>query len=64
VRAVEVVASLGFVALALVIVLVWRIGPVVWTLTPSHGLHTGDLLALPALAMAALPHLRLLRAFV
>jgi hypothetical protein len=39
--------------LAVAIVLVWRIGPVVFTATPEHGLHLGDLLALPALAAAA-----------
>jgi hypothetical protein len=40
--------------LALAVVLVWRIGPVVVSATPEHGLHLGDLLALPMLAGAAL----------
>ena len=44
--------------LALAIVLVWRIGPVVYTATPEHGLHLGDLLALPALSLAAGLHAR------
>lgn len=41
------------------IVLHWRIGPVVLTVTATHGLHLGDLLAtVPALA-AVTPHRRL-----
>jgi hypothetical protein len=41
------------------IVLHWRIGPVVLTVTATHGLHLGDLLAaFPALAAVA-PHGRL-----
>ena len=41
------------------IVLHWRIGPVVLSLTASHGVHLGDLLAaVPALAAVA-PHRRL-----
>ena len=41
------------------IVLHWRIGPVVLTVTTTHGLHLGDLLAaVPGLA-AVVPHRRL-----
>jgi hypothetical protein len=40
-------------ALAFLVVLVWKIGPVVMTATPEHGLHVGDFLALPMLAGAA-----------
>ena len=42
--------------LVALVVLHWRIGPVVVLLTPDHGLHLGDLLAaFPALA-AVVPH--------
>jgi hypothetical protein len=40
--------------LAVAIVLVLRIGPVVLTATPEHGVHLGDLLAVPALGAAAM----------
>jgi hypothetical protein len=56
--------TVALCCLALAIVLVWRIGPVVLSVTPEHGLHLGDLLALPALSLAGVlqvrPVLRLL----
>ena len=56
-------ASAGLRPLLLLVVALvlfhWRIGPVVLTLTATHGVHAGDLLAgLPAL-MAVLPHRRM-----
>lgn len=41
-------------AFAACIVLVWRIGPVVATLTETHGVHSGDLFAIPIVAAGAL----------
>lgn len=38
--------------LALWIVAVWHIGPVIATLTETHGVHRGDLLSLPLGALA------------
>lgn len=57
------VATVGLRPLLLLLVALilfhWRIGPVVLTLSATHGVHAGDLLAaLPALA-AVLPHRRL-----
>jgi hypothetical protein len=49
-RALETAALLG---LALAIVLLLKIGPVVLSITPQHGVHEGDLLALPAFVYAA-----------
>ena len=49
----RLLGAVALCALAFVIVMVWRIGPVVMTATPEHGLHVGDLLALPVLAAAA-----------
>jgi hypothetical protein len=43
----------ALVVLALTIVLLMKIGPVWLSLTPEHGVHAGDLLALPPLAYAA-----------
>jgi hypothetical protein len=41
--------------LAWLIVGVWRIGPVVLVLSPTHGVHTGDsLAAVPVMAALAL----------
>ncbi len=56
-------ASAGLRPLLLLLVALvlfhWRIGPVVLSLTSTHGVHAGDLLAgLPTL-MAVLPHRRL-----
>ena len=49
----------ALLVLGALIVFHWKIGPVVLTLTSSHGVHLGDALAaLPALA-AVLPHRRL-----
>ena len=53
-------ARFALLATALLVVLAYRIGPVVLTVTPSHGMHLGDLLAVPpVLAAAALPRRRL-----
>jgi hypothetical protein len=41
-------------ALAACIVLVWKIGPVVASLTETHGVHSGDLFAVPVVALGAL----------
>lgn len=41
-------------ALAACIVLVWKIGPVVASLTTTHGVHSGDLFAVPVVALGAL----------
>jgi hypothetical protein len=49
----RLLTTVSLCCLALAIVLVWRIGPVVYSVTPEHGLHLGDLLALPALSLAA-----------
>ncbi len=38
--------------LALTVVLVLRIGPVVLVLSPTHGLHSGDVIGLLAAAVA------------
>jgi hypothetical protein len=46
-------ASLLWV-LAGCIVFVWKIGPVIATLTRTHGIHSGDLFAVPVLALGAL----------
>jgi hypothetical protein len=37
----------------------WRIGPVVLTLTATHGVHLGDVLAGVPAVMAVLPHRRM-----
>ena len=42
------------VAVAVAVLLVWRIGPVVAVIDESRGVHEGDLLALPLLAMGAI----------
>jgi hypothetical protein len=48
-------AAVALVAVALAVVLVWRIGPVVLVLTATHGVHTGDALAaFPALGAVLL----------
>jgi len=39
-------AAAALLVLAWAIVFVWRIGPVVLVLTATHGVHTGDSLAL------------------
>lgn len=58
----RIAASLALLLLAVTIVAVWRIGPVIATATPEHGLHLGDLFALPLAAaagrLARLPGLR------
>jgi hypothetical protein len=36
------------------VVFVARIGPVVAVLTPTHGVHAGDVLAVPCLVLGAL----------
>ena len=52
-------------ALVLLVVLVTKIGPVIWTFEPSsatadgHGVHLGDLLAVPPALAAVLPRRRL-----
>lgn len=45
-------------ALAWMVVFIWRIGPVIATIDSSagHGIHSGDLLALPLVALGALVH--------
>lgn len=50
----RIAASLALLLLAALVVVVWRIGPVVVTATPEHGLHLGDLFALPLAAAAGL----------
>ena len=50
------IAVLGLV-LALLIIFVWRIGGVILVIDADHGVHTGDLLALPLL-LPALSSLR------
>ena len=47
----RIALAAALVLLALAIVALWRIGPVVATLSATHGVHAGDpLAALPALA--------------
>jgi hypothetical protein len=41
-------------ALAACIVLLWKIGPVIAVLTRTHGIHSGDLFAVPVGALGAL----------
>jgi hypothetical protein len=62
-RAGEALATVGLRPLLLLLVALilfhWRIGPVLFLVTPVHGVHLGDLLAtVPALAAVA-PHRRL-----
>jgi hypothetical protein len=51
---VRALTAAAFVAFALALVLVLKLGPVVLAVAPGHGVHLGDLLAFPALASAAL----------
>jgi len=43
---ISTIAVMAQILLALAIVFVWRIGPVILTLTPTHGVHSGDFLAI------------------
>jgi hypothetical protein len=55
IRTIAGIVSLAALVLAFVIVKVWGIGPVILTVSKKYGLgvHTGDFLAVPVLAVAA-----------
>jgi hypothetical protein len=44
-RPYQIALAATFVVLALAIVGLWKVGPVVAVLTPTHGVHAGDALA-------------------
>ena len=55
---VVLVLRAALLAVALVVVLGYRIGPVLFSLSATHGMHVGDLLAVPPALGAVLPRRR------